>query len=180
MAGLIRGAIANAGRARGAIPNAGRPRAPLDGVVVVRGDRSERLGVMSAVLATSDLDIESLEPERKAADAGAFARMCPTLARPRERLVRIRRLIETETVPAAGPPARFDTAMREYWAGLVSDGQRHTREVFVILTAPSPAALDSACGQACDRLAALGVRAIRLAGEGLITAVTDGFEHDTA
>ena len=180
MAGLIRGAIANAGRARGAIPKAGRPRAALDGVVVVRGDRSERLGVMSAVLATSDLDIESLDPARKAAAAAAFARMCHTLERPMQLLVRIRRLIETETVPAAGPHARFDTAMREYWAGLVSDGQRHTREVFVILTAPSPSALDSACGQTCDRLAALGVRAIRLAGEGLITAVTDGFEHDTA
>ena len=180
MAGLIRGAIANAGRARGAIPNAGRPRAALDGVVVVRGDRSERLGVMSAVLATSDLDIESLDPARKAAAAAAFARMCHTLERPMQLLVRIRRLIETETVPAAGPHAGFDTAMREYWAGLVSEGQRHTREVFVILTAPSPAALDSACGQTCDRLAALGVRAIRLAGEGLITAVTDGFEHDTA
>src|ERR1017187_7231196 len=91
MAGLIRGAIANAERARGAIPKAGRPRAALDGVVVVRGDRSERLGVMSAVLATSDLDIESLDPARKAAAAAAFARMCHTLERPMQLLVQIGR-----------------------------------------------------------------------------------------
>ena len=165
---------------RRAIPTAGRPRGALDGCVVIRGDRCERLGLMSAVLATSDLDIESLDPARKAAAAAAFARMCHTLERPMQLLVRIRRLTEIDAVPAAGSHARLDTAMRQYWANLVSDGQRHTRQVFVIVTAPSPAMLDSACAQACDRLAALGVRANRLAGEGLVTAVADGFEGDTA
>ena len=55
-----------------------------------------------------------------------------------------------------------------YWADQIRDGERHTRQVFVILSAQTPAALDSACAQACDRLAALGVGAHRLDGDALV------------
>src|SRR5450631_1308584 len=161
------------------IPNAGRPRAPLDERVVIRTDRCERGGVTSAVLATSDLDIESLDPARKAAAAAAFARICHTLERPMQLLIRVRRLTATETAPVTGPHARLDTAMRQYWTDQVSDGALHTRQVFVILSAPTPGALDSACAQACDRLTALGVSAHRLEGEALAAAMTGGLERNS-
>ena len=51
----------------GAIPSAGRLRMPFDEPVAIREDRCERGGLFSAVLATSDLDIDSLDPARKAA-----------------------------------------------------------------------------------------------------------------
>jgi hypothetical protein len=163
-----------------AIPSTGRPRAPLGERVVIRADRCERGGVMSAMLATSDLDIESLDPARKAAAAAAFARMRQTLERPMQLLVRVRRLTATETPPMTGPHARLDTAMRQYWTDQVGDGDLHTRQVFVILSAPTPGALDSACAQTCDRLTALGVSAHRLEGEGLAAAMTDGLEYNQA
>jgi hypothetical protein len=163
-----------------AIPSAGRPRAPLGERVVIRADRCERGGVMSAMLATSDLDIESLDPARKAAAAAAFARMCQTLERPMQLLVRVRRLTATETPPMTGPHARLETAMRQYWTDRLGDGELHTRQVFVILSAPTPGALDSACAQTCDRLTALGVSAHRLEGEGLAAAMTDGLEYNQA
>jgi Helicase HerA, central domain len=161
------------------IPNAGRPRAPLDERVVIRTDRCERGGVMSAVLATSDLDIESLDPARKAAAAAAFARMCHTLERPMQLLIRVRRLTDTEATAVTGPHARLDSAMRQYWTDQVSDGELHTRQVFVILSAPTPGALDSAYAQACDRLNALGVSAHRLEGEALAAAMTDGVDRNS-
>ena len=161
------------------IPNAGRPRAPLDERVVIRTDRCERGGVMSAVLATSDLDIESLDPARRAAAAAAFARMCHTLERPTQLLIRVRRLTDTETTPVTGPHARLDTAMRQYWTDQVSDGALHTRQVFVIISAPTPGALDSACAQAGDRLTALGVSAHRLEGEALAAVMTDRLQRNS-
>ena len=78
----------------GAIPSAGRPRTLFDEPVVIRGDRCERGGLVSAVLATSDLDIDLLDPARKAAAAAAFARMCHTLERPMQLLIRVRRLAD--------------------------------------------------------------------------------------
>jgi Helicase HerA, central domain len=163
-----------------AVPSTGRPRAPLDEPVVIREDRCERSGLFSAVLATSDLDIDSLDPARKAAASAAFARMCHTLERPMQLLIRVRRLTGPESAPVAGPHARLDDAMQRYWADRIRDGERHTRKVFVILTAHTPAALDSACTQACDRLTALGVSALRLSGVGLTGVMTDGFDGNAA
>jgi hypothetical protein len=164
----------------GAIPSAGRPRAPFDEPVVIREDRCERGGLFSAVLATSELDIDSLDPARKAAAAAAFARMCHTLERPMQLLIRVRRLADPESAPVAGPHARLDDAMQRYWADQIRDGERHTRNVFVILCAHTPTALDSACTQACDRLTALGVSAHRLNGVALTNVMTDGFDGKAA
>ncbi|MFI5039724.1 MAG: hypothetical protein ACHQCG_07265, partial [Solirubrobacterales bacterium] len=158
----------------------GRRRAPLDTDIVIRSDRCERLGGFSAVLATSDLDIESLDPARKAAASAAFARICHTLERPMQLLIRVRRLASTQSAPPAGAHPRLDTAMRAYWADQIRDGARHTRQVFVIVSAETPATLDSACAQTCDRLAGLGVRARRLDGTTLVSALTEDFGGSTA
>jgi hypothetical protein len=169
-----------AGLNLGAVRSAALRRAPIDDRIVIRGDRCERGGRLSAVLATTDLDIDALDPARKAAAAAAFARMCHTLERPMQLLIRVRRLTESDVPASEGQHARLDEAMRRYWAEQIRDGERHTRQVFVILSAPTPAALESVCAQACDRLGALGVRAHRLASDALIAAITDGFDINDA
>ena len=160
---------------RAAARGSGRARAPISEDIVIHSDRCERLGGLSAVLATSDLDIESLDPARKAAASAAFARICHTLERPMQLLIRVRRLTDAETTPAAGAHPGLDDAMRSYWAAQIRDGERHTHQVFVILSAETPGALDSACAQACDRFAALGVRAHRLDGTTLASALIEDF-----
>ena len=47
-----------------------------------------------------------------------------------------------------------------------------------LLRAPAPAALDSACAHAADRLAALGITAQRLTGKALFDVVADGLDHN--
>jgi len=164
----------------GAVRSAALRRAPIDDRIVIRGDRCERSGQVSAVLATSDLDIDALDAARKAAAGAAFARMCHTLERPMQLLIRVRRLTESDVSASQGQHARLDEAMRRYWADQIRDGERHTRRVFVILSAQTPAALDSVCAQACDRLGALGVRAHRVDGDALLAAITDGVDANDA
>ena len=160
----------------GAVGSAALRRAAIDDRIVIRNDCCERGGRLSAVLATTDLDIDALDPARKAAAAAAFERMCHTLERPMQLLVRVRRLTDPDMPPAEGQHSRLDDAMRRYWADQIRDGERHTRQVFVILSAQTSAALDSACAQACDRLGALGVGAHRLDGDDLYAVVADGFD----
>ncbi len=169
-----------AGLSLGAVVSAALRRAPIDDRIVIRADCCERAGRLSAVLATADLDIDALDPARKAAAAAAFARMCHTLERPMQLLIRVRRLEDATDPAAEGEHSRLDDAMRTYWADQIRDGERHTRQVFVILSAQTSAALGSACAQACDRLGALGVGAHRLEGDALIAAVTDGFDDMAA
>lgn len=105
-----------AGLNLGAVRSAALRRAPIDDRIVIRGDRCERGGQLSAVLATTDLDIDALDPARKAAAAAAFARMCHTLERPMQLLIRVRRLTDPDVPPSEGQHARLDGAMRAYWA----------------------------------------------------------------
>ncbi len=144
--------------------------------IAVRGDCCEHAGGVSAVLATSDLDIEALDPARKAAACAAFARLCHTLQGPMQLLVRVRRLGAPDVAPAGGPHADLDAAMRQHWTEQIEDGTRHTRHVVVALCAPTPSALGTACVHAIDRLAAIGVGAVRLEHDALFAAVTDGFD----
>ena len=144
--------------------------------IVIRGDRCEHGGQVSAVLATTDLDIESLDPARKAAASASFARMCHTLQSPMQLLVRVRRLAAPDAPSGDGPHPQLDAAMGRHWTEQIRDGNRHTRQVVVALVAATPAALDAACAHATDRLGALGVSATRLSGDALIAAVTDGFD----
>jgi uncharacterized protein DUF87 len=156
-------------------PKLGPALAPFTLAVQIRDDRCELPGVSSAVLATSDLDINALDPARKSAAAAAFARMCHTLDRPIQLLVRVRVL----DVPAAprgdGPHQRLDAAMFGHWTEQIRDGKRHTRQVYVVVSGITTRELDSQCAQAVDRLAALGISAVRLEGDALRAMVTDGF-----
>ena len=156
----------------------GLGRSPLADRLLARDDHCEFAGGISAILATSDLDIGSLDPARMAAASAAFARMCHTLESPLQLLVRVRAVVAPEIAPVAGPHARLDAAMRQYWTEQLSDGRRHERRVLVVLRAETPAALDSACARAGDRLAALGITAQRLTGDALFEVVADGFDHN--
>jgi hypothetical protein len=60
--------------------------------IEVRGDYCEYADRVSAVLATSELDVEALDPARKAAASASFSRMCHTLQIPLQLLVRVRLL----------------------------------------------------------------------------------------
>ena len=135
---------------------------------------------MSAVLATSELDIDALDPARKTAAAASFARMCHTLQSPMQLLVRVRPLGALNPPSGDGPHPQLDAAMHRHWTEQIQEGNRHTRQVLVALSAPTPAALDAACAQVGDRLAALGVIAARLRGDALLAAVTDGFDTNAA
>jgi hypothetical protein len=153
--------------------------APLS-AVEIRGDRCEYAGRVSAVLATSELDIEALDPARKAAASASFARMCHTLQSPMQLLVRVRRLSAPVAPPGSGPHAQLDTGMHRHWSEQIREGNRHTRQVLVALRTATPKALDTACAHATDRLAALGVSATRLDGSALFAAVTDGLDTSSA
>jgi AAA-like domain len=144
--------------------------------IAIRGDRCEHAGLVSAVLATSELDIDALDPARKAAAAASFARMCHTLPTPMQLLVRVRLLAAPDAPSGDGPHAQLDAAMHQHWTEQVRDANRHTRQVLVALSAATPAALDAACAQATDRLAAIGVTAVRLDGDALFATITDGFD----
>ena len=157
---------------------AGLGRSPLATPILVRNDHCEFAGGLSAILATSDLDIGSLDPARMAAAAAAFARLCHTLESPLQLLVRVRAVVAPETAPGEGPYTKLDAAMRQYWAEQLSDGGRHGRRVFVALRAQTPAALDLACSHASDRLAALGITALRLRGDALFELVAGGLDSN--
>jgi AAA-like domain len=144
--------------------------------IAIRGDHCEYAGRVSAVLGTSELDIDALDPARKAAAAASFARMCHTLQSPTQLLVRVRLLAAPHAPSGDGPHAPLDAAMHQHWTEQVRDANRHTRQVLVALTAPTPAALDAVCAQATDRLAAIGVTAVRLDGDALFATITDGFD----
>jgi hypothetical protein len=148
----------------------------LASTIAICGDRCEHGARVSAVLATTEMDIDALDPARKASAAASFARMCHTLQSPMQLLVRVRLLEAPEAPPDESPHPRLDAAMYRHWTEQIREGNRHTRQVLVALSASTPAALDAACAQATDRLAALGVGAVRLDGDRLFGAVTDGFD----
>ncbi|MFZ0129316.1 MAG: DUF87 domain-containing protein [Candidatus Dormiibacterota bacterium] len=144
--------------------------------IEIRGDHCEYTGRVSAVLATSELDIDALDPARKAAASASFARLCHTLQTPMQLLVRVRLLDAPDEPIADGPHAHLDDAMHRHWTEQILDGNRHTRQVLVALSASTPSALDAACAHASDRLGALGVIATRLQDGPLMDAVTAGLE----
>ncbi|HVC04535.1 MAG TPA: DUF87 domain-containing protein [Candidatus Acidoferrales bacterium] len=137
-------------------------------------DRIELPGSMVAVLATSDLDINALDPARKSSAAAAFARLCHVLERPMQLLIRVRPLAEPEPPRRGRPHPELDAAMHSHWTERIRETQRHTRTVYVVLTETTAARLSVACTHALDGLAAIGVRAQRLNDEALRSMVTDG------
>ena len=119
----------------------GRPRVPLRQQSVPVSfhfrpvdDRVELPGFMVAVLATSDLDINGLDPARKSSAAAAFARMCHVLERPMQLLIRVRPLAEPEPPRRGRPHPELDAAMHSHWTERIRDSPRHKRTVYVVLT----------------------------------------------
>lgn len=119
----------------------GRPRLPLRQQTVPISfrfrpvdDRVELPGFMVAVLATSDLDINALDPARKSSAAAAFARLCHVLERPMQLLIRVRPLAEPEPPRRGWPHPELDAAMHSHWTERIRETQRHTRTVYVVLT----------------------------------------------
>jgi hypothetical protein len=148
--------------------------------IIVRGDCCEHDGRFSAVLTTSDLDIDALDPARKSAACAAFARLCHTLQTPMQLLVRVRQLSPPDAAPATGPHAHLDAAMKEHWTEQIGERPRFTRRVFVAMCAESAATLSAAGAHATDRLAAMGISTERLEDAALFAAVTDGFDPNSA
>jgi hypothetical protein len=130
--------------------------------LVVRGEYAILPGRTIAALATSDLDINALDPARKSAAWSAFAQLCHTLQRPMQLLIRVRPLQPSEDEPRTGAHADLDAAMHTHWTDQIRDGTRHQREIFVILRSSRRAELDAACVHIIDRVAAIGVKAVRL------------------
>jgi conjugal transfer ATP-binding protein TraC len=149
---------------------------PAPAPVIVRGNRCEHRGQFSAVLATSELDINALDPARQSAAAAAFARLCHTLESPMQLVVRVRRLEGPPAGPIPPQHEEFDTAMHQYWRDQIWADHRYVRQVYVALCGRTPAGLDAACAHALDRLTAFGVSTTRLTDVALLDAVAD--DHD--
>jgi conjugal transfer ATP-binding protein TraC len=149
----------------------------LMGSFTMRGNRFEHEAGTSAVLATSDLDIDALDPARKAAAASAFARLCHTLETPMQLIVQVRPFGQDGGI-ATGPHPTLDAPMRGYWRDRYIGGTKHSHRVYVALRATSPAALDSACMSTADRLSAVGVTSHRLDGRSLSDVALRDFDHN--
>ncbi len=147
---------------------------PLDGSIVVNGNRCEYAGGVSAILTTSDLDIDGLDPARKAAAASAYARLCYTLETPMQLLVQVRPFVYDGGI-ALNPHHALDEAMHQFWRERYLGGARHSHRVSVVLRAETPDILDTACAHTADRLSALGITTHRLEGEQLSRAVFDDY-----
>jgi hypothetical protein len=143
---------------------------PSDSQIVVIGNRCAYAGSVSAILTTSDLDIDGLDPARKAAAASAYARLCYTLETPMQLLVRVRPF-EYDDGIAVDPQHELDEAMHQYWRERYVGGAKHSHRVYVVLRADTPDILDTVCAHAADRLSALGIATHRLAGKPLSNVV---------
>ncbi len=141
-------------------------QSPLERRIVVSGNRCEYAGEVSAVLRTSDLDIDALDPARRAAAANAFARLCNTLECPMQLLVQIRRFAPCQA-PATEAHPEFDKAMHQYWSDRYLGGAKHSHRVYVALRAGTTDLLDSTCAHTAERLSALGIATHRLDGKEL-------------
>jgi hypothetical protein len=157
-------------------PRRASGQAPFTSKGGVRYDHINLAGRLSAVLETSDLDINALDPPRKAAAAGAFARTCHTLETPMQLLIRVRLLQTPPRSTKTTPHPELDAAMHTHWCEQLRDGKRHTRQVFVVLCGATAEELDSTCAHAIDRLSAIGIRAVRLKGQALPTMMSDGLD----
>ncbi|MBV9099565.1 MAG: DUF87 domain-containing protein [Candidatus Dormibacteraeota bacterium] len=154
----------------------------------VRGAREQRVGPfrvrdahvvhpngdVSAVVRTGDLDIEAMDPARAAAVVAAFSRLCRSLDRPLQLLVRVRPVQHEATVaPGTSAHGDLEAAQREHWSRHADLGAAHTHTVLLAVRAAQPAGLDTAVARVEDAVRAIGVGGTCLRDDELLRAVTE-------
>lgn len=141
-------------------------------------------GALSSIVRTGELDVESLDPERRAAVLAVFARLCHTLDAPLQLVVQVRPLradagaspARTATVGAAagGAAASLDRAMTRFWAERLRASPAHRREVLVVTRAATESALARLVARIRESVTAMGIEAERVRGDALVDAVSAG------
>lgn len=151
---------------------AGRP--PSGSYVVDGATLRHPDGAGTAVIATSELDLETLDAARRAAAVESFAALCRTLEAPLQLLVRVR-AVPVTAAHAGGPASeQREAAMRLHWRQRLERRPAHERRVYVAVRAAHDHLLDEHAAQVQDALRALGVSAVRLEDGALSAVVADG------
>jgi Helicase HerA, central domain len=134
-------------------------------------------GSRSAVIATSDLDIDALDPARRTAAVESFARLCRALDAPLQLLIRVREPGPDLATPQPGPHAR-EAAMRLHWSRRLQRNPAHTSTVLVVVRCLRHHLLDELAESTRGALRATGVSAERLRDEPLAAVVAEGLRLD--
>ncbi len=140
----------------------------IDGAHVVHPD-----GSVSALLRTGELDVEMLDPVRRAALVAAFERLCNTLETQLQLVVRIRR-VDPASIADEGTPARhapLEAAMREHWSRRLEERAAHTAAVYVATRAPRTTQLELSLARIEAGVRALGLTVARVEGSALATLI---------
>ncbi|HEY4869381.1 MAG TPA: DUF87 domain-containing protein [Candidatus Dormibacteraeota bacterium] len=165
----------NRGRATGRLPGVGPFR--VDGDRILHPD-----GSVSAVLATSDLDVDALDATRRASVLASFARLCHTIDSPFQMLVRVEPVVPAaaERAASASAHALLDRAMRDFWVAQLNETVPHRREVLLATRAPRIESLHAAVARIAESTRAMGIVAHRLSGDRLREALARGAPGDSA
>ena len=166
-----------------ALRSRGKAGAPLRGVGPFRvdGDHVRHPdGSVSAVLSTSDLDINALDVTRRAAVLAAFARLCHTIDWPFQMLVRVEPVLaaRVESATSGSAHGELDTAMQDFWRDQLSQTVPHRRYVLLATRAPHIDALHAAVARIVETARAMGIEARRLGGDHLHEALIRGASGD--
>ena len=157
------------------------------GPYVIDGDAVRHPdGSFAAVVRTGELDIESLDPERRAAALSQFARLCHTLDGPLQIVMQVRAagarsepatLSARATVALATSARGLNESMSAYWAHRLAHTPAYAREVLLVPRAPSRAQLGAVTARISESVRAMGVAAVRLDGDALNSAVHAGLDR---
>lgn len=143
-------------------------------------------GSFAAVVRTGELDIESLDPERRAAVLSQFARLCHTLDGPLQIVMQVR--ATSGHGEAASAPVRANVAlatssralnesMSAYWTRRLTEMPAYTREVLLVPRALTREKLDATTARISESVHAMGIAAVRLDGDALTSAVLAGLDR---
>jgi len=147
-----------------------------------------RDGLASAVVVCGQLDVRALDPDRRGAVTGAFGHLCRAADFPLQIIVQVRHWPST-TADVAQPLARGDpmadalvTAEREHAAATLAARPAFGRRVLLVpSTVAHPAEpLDRALALVREALAAAGVPAEVLSGDGLRDCLAEAWGGDPA
>ncbi|MBV8445055.1 MAG: ATP-binding protein, partial [Candidatus Dormibacteraeota bacterium] len=139
------------------------------GAVTVARDRLELdTGEVTVVLRSGDLDLDALDPARRASALSAFAGLCHSIDSPLQLVVRIRPLA---TVEAPGDD-ELGAAMARQRMARAAGLEAHSREILVAVRGVDGDQAELSAERAASALRAVGAGAVRLAGEELGSAVS--------